>query len=561
MGDERVHVTKGVEPFVPADAYHPPLSIRVSCPIGVLPPSQSQQAAKPRDGECPAWNFKKADYCGLYEALSSIDWTDVLAITDVDIAVQTLYTRLYECFNEFVPLKKEHKSADRYVYPSWYTPEIIHNIKQKFYHLKMHKTTGAIYNRELFKYYRWHVKNLIDYAYQQHIDNVQKSIISDPTKFWGYVGDKRDNRGQVKSFIFNGVEVTGQDAANAFASYFSSVFHVNAPQLDASAAASAGYVSSDAATISLDSLREADLLAAVKRLKPRSSTGPDGVPSFVLKDCVSALKVPLLHIYNMSLKMSVYPKLWKTSIVTPVPKTSSANDVTNFRPIAVPPLFGKVFETMIDRYIRVGVDSRLDDSQHGFRSARSTNTNHINFVDSVSTQMETFGQVDATYFDFKKAFDLVDNDILLRKMASFGFTPKLLLFFASYLRDRSQFVRVASCLDTLMLRRRLLLVTHYFGLLNNRINNISVTERIGLVVPSGGTRSCCGYEPPRRRHRLFARENKRTRRADNAPTARALSLLSDIAMQYDNIDVFADSERVFLAQAYIHLCELNDYKI
>ena len=49
-------------------------------------------------------------------------------------------------------------------------------------------------------------------------------------------------------------------------------------------------------------------------------------------------------------------------------------------------------------------------------------------------------QVDAAYFDFKKAFDTVDNDILLMKLAKIGCTPHLLQFFASYLKDRQQYV-------------------------------------------------------------------------------------------------------------------------
>jgi hypothetical protein len=52
-------------------------------------------------------------------------------------------------------------------------------------------------------------------------------------------------------------------------------------------------------------------------------------------------------------------------------------------------------------------------------------------------------QVDAACFDFKKAFDLVDNDILLQKLALVGFTAKLLSFFSSYPSNRQQFVRVA----------------------------------------------------------------------------------------------------------------------
>ncbi|XP_026330924.1 upstream stimulatory factor 2 [Hyposmocoma kahamanoa] len=52
--------------------------------------------------------------------------------------------------------------------------------------------------------------------------------------------------------------------------------------------------------------------------------------------------------------------------------------------------------------------------------------------------MDLGGQVDAAYFDLKKAFDVVDNDILLQKLAASGFTPKLLQFSASYLGSGEQ---------------------------------------------------------------------------------------------------------------------------
>jgi hypothetical protein len=57
--------------------------------------------------------------------------------------------------------------------------------------------------------------------------------------------------------------------------------------------------------------------------------------------------------------------------------------------------------------------------------------------------VDSGGQVDAAYFDFRKAFDVVDNDILLRKLAGVGLTPHLLKFFASYMRDRRQYVEYA----------------------------------------------------------------------------------------------------------------------
>lgn len=103
----------------------------------------------------------------------------------------------------------------------------------------------------------------------------------------------------------------------------------------------------------------------------------------------------------------------------------------------------KVFESAIHASLYEQVSSQLANEQHGFRKARSTTSNLLSYMADVMPVVDGGGQVDAAYFDFKKAFDLVDNDRLLQKFASVGFTPHLLQLFASYMRDRQQYVDYA----------------------------------------------------------------------------------------------------------------------
>lgn len=438
LGPDQVTVSAGLDALVPIDQYHPVLEVLIKFSVGVdnvqtSPSTDTHRVTRPN------WNWRKADLLGLYETLADMDWSDLFSIVDVDAAVHLFYMKLYDCIDSFVPQKGTRKS-NKHVYPKWYTAHIIQNIKNKHFHLKRYKLEGKEFNKELFKYYRWRVKVLVDNAHKQHLNELQNNITQDPAKFWEYVKDKKKGRCHIDVFKFEGSEVTGQAAADAFAKYFGSVFQDEIPQLNTAEAAL--YSQADVTNISVDVVNESDLSEAMKRLKARSSSGPDGIPVFIAKDCMGALREPLLYIYNLCLKLAQYPKLWKCSRVTPIPKGDSDMDVSGFRPIAVLSVFAKIFETFLNQCIRKQVDYLLHDNQHGFRKNRSTTTNLVSHVDYVHAEMDIGHQVDAAYLDFRKAFDMVDNDILLRKLAYIGFNPKLLKFFASYLANRNQFVKL-----------------------------------------------------------------------------------------------------------------------
>jgi hypothetical protein len=445
LSSDAVNIVRDVMPLVPIDLYHPPLEINILIPFA----DKSGLSEKNVDVQVntPAWNFRKADFIALYGSIAAIDWADVFGETDVNLAVEAFYQKLNAAIDLTVPLKKPPASKNRYVYPSWYTPELIHCIQLKYHHLKMYKSCRSHMNHEAYKYFRTHVKGLIDRDYSQYLNGVEHGIVRDPAKFWDFVRSKKNRSNQQPEYKYKGKVVMGQEAADAFAEYFGSVFHSNIPKLDPEQAEQHARNTSGcnaSLRVEIPHITLAELRKAATRLKASSSCGPDNIPPYLAKDCLTILEAPLLYIYNLALKLNIYPAKWKVSRVTPIPKEANSVDVATYRPIAILPVFGKLFEGVLNSCLIKQIGNNLHDAQHGFRSGRSTATNHICFFDYVLKYMDSHRQVDAIYFDFKKAFDLVDNDVLLQKLCSLGFTTKLVSFFASYLGDRRQYVQMSS---------------------------------------------------------------------------------------------------------------------
>ncbi|KAI5643275.1 hypothetical protein NE865_04693 [Phthorimaea operculella] len=125
----------------------------------------------------------------------------------------------------------------------------------------------------------------------------------------------------------------------------------------------------------------------------------------------------------------------------------------------------------------------------------------------------------------------------------------------------SIFVSGMVSMDTLELRRKMLLIAHYVALLRNKVNNSDTLSKIGLVVPKRGTTFGGVTLPPRRRERLFARVVSRTKRSANAPTARALAVLGDLLIRNGNADIFYDSLAALARVTYDYLNGIRHFSM
>ena len=77
--------------------------------------------------------------------------------------------------------------------------------------------------------------------------------------------------------------------------------------------------------------------------------------------------------------------------------------------------------------------------QHDFLSSKSCTTNLINIIDDIASNLLNDIGTDIIYFDFAKAFDSVNHDLLLNELKNmYKIDGRLLKFLTNYLKNRRQ---------------------------------------------------------------------------------------------------------------------------
>ena len=151
--------------------------------------------------------------------------------------------------------------------------------------------------------------------------------------------------------------------------------------------------------------------------------------------CAKGLANPLIILFNKSFETGVIPKKWKLANVVPIFKKGEKTSVENYRPISLTSLLMKIFEYCIKDLMLIKCQDLLKDNQHGFRNGKSCLTQLIPFVDKLSEALNNQSRVDVVYFDFAKAFDCVNHDLILKKLKyNFGIDGLLLNFVANYFK-------------------------------------------------------------------------------------------------------------------------------
>ncbi len=157
-----------------------------------------------------------------------------------------------------------------------------------------------------------------------------------------------------------------------------------------------------------------------------------------------------MSIVNLSFRNRKFPGTWKLSKVTALHKGGSTDNCNNYRPISILPTVSKVLERLVHQQCSsyLTLHGLLSEAQSGFRGGRSTGTCLIEFLDNIYRGIDGGGVCGAVFLDLAKAFDTVNHNVLIEKLASLGSRYSARQWFFSYLSGRTQQTCVEGHLST-----------------------------------------------------------------------------------------------------------------
>ena len=170
-----------------------------------------------------------------------------------------------------------------------------------------------------------------------------------------------------------------------------------------------------------------------------TSAGPDGISGKLLHAARLEIISPLVHIFNHCINNGIVIDEWRLGNITPIPKVPNPSEPSDMRPIAITSTPCKIIERIISKHILTCCREQLvTNKQFGFLPRRSTTDALIKVLDDWGRAIDDGHQkVISIFFDFAKAFDLVDHVRLLFKITPL--LPQWLInWIVSWLSDRKQ---------------------------------------------------------------------------------------------------------------------------
>ena len=381
----------------------------------------------------------------LYQALWDHDFNNLINVESIDVAIEQLDTIIMQYFDVHCPIitkKITNKDNEK----PWINSYIKTLIKKRENYYKLYKSNRITF--DFFKHYRNFVSRKIVESKKNYLSALLGDIRTNMKKTWNFINgllkpNINRNKIFIKKLLVNDVYIDdSSDICNALNDHFATVGSKISDSFGNNNSSSS-YPNFITNSFFFRQCTPNEVDMVIKKMKNKSAH-IHTYSSKVLKHISNIISPLLANIINKSLCTGYFPSKFKTARVIPLHKGGCKNDLNNYRPISLLPLLSKIFEKIVFNQLYNYLDhfNLFDPTQFGFRRNRSTVQAVMDHLEFVYNNLDDGNTVVSIFMDFSKAFDCLDQDILLNKLKSYGIRGITNQWFKSYLSNRKQFVSV-----------------------------------------------------------------------------------------------------------------------
>ena len=137
-------------------------------------------------------------------------------------------------------------------------------------------------------------------------------------------------------------------------------------------------------------------------------------------------------------KLAIFSNELKLAEVTPVYKKKDPHNKENYCPVSVLSHVSKIIEKIVYEHINSYMEPRFSHLLCGFRKNHNTQHSLLKMLEKWKLVLDKGYNIGAIFMDLSKAFDTLNNDLLLAKLNAYGFSANSIAYSKSYLSDRYQ---------------------------------------------------------------------------------------------------------------------------
>lgn len=376
--------------------------------------------------------FKEDDF--INDIVNCDDLKKIFRITDTDSAWNIFKSKLSEICNSHAPVKIRRVRSKSC---PWMTKDILNLIYKRDLALRKFWTSKNLTDHNNYKSLRNQVTSLIRNTKRQYYENQFRAHNNDPREMWKIINSLLPNKKKESTFnLFTPDQYNkyfcqvGANISDTFKEPYTR-YPWKGPK--------------STYKFNFKEIKLSEVEKLLSELNDFSSLDVTLMDSKLLKIAAKYISQHLTYIFNLSIKQGVVCQDWKVACVTPAYKgKGSKEELSNYRPISNITHIAKVLEKLVNKQFMDYLlhHEFITEAQSAYRPKHSTVTALHKVMEDFLDALNDGCEVGLCFLDTKKCFDSINHHVLLDKLENYGVLKAEHKWFASYLHQRTQKVKV-----------------------------------------------------------------------------------------------------------------------